>query len=145
LLEIGTMMETVRICLRASRVAEVAAFLSFGTNDLTQATLSFSREDAEKKFLSKYLETGILKDNPFEVIDEKGVGELMKMAILEARKAKKNIQIGVCGEHAGEPQSISFFDSINIDYVSCSPFRVPIAKLVAAQSALRKKGILKTG
>jgi pyruvate,orthophosphate dikinase len=138
-LKIGTMMETVRACLRGDRIAEVADFLSFGTNDLTQAVLSFSREDAENKFLAKYLELGLLKDNPFEVIDIKGVGRLMEVAIFWARREKKHIQIGVCGEQAGDPRSIIFFNSINIDYVSCSPYRVPIAKLVAAQSAIKQK------
>ena len=137
--KIGTMMETVRACLRGDRIAEVADFLSFGTNDLTQAVLSFSREDAENKFLAKYLELGLLKDNPFEVIDIKGVGRLMEVGIFWARREKKSIQIGVCGEQAGEPRSITFFNSINIDYVSCSPYRVPIAKLVAAQAAIRQK------
>ncbi len=138
-LKIGTMMETVRACLRGDRIARVADFLSFGTNDLTQAVLSFSREDAENKFLAKYLELGLLKDNPFEVIDVKGVGRLMEVAIFWARREKKNIQIGVCGEQAGDPRSITFFNSINIDYVSCSPYRVPIAKLVAAQAAIKQK------
>lgn len=138
-LKVGTMMETVRACMRAGRLAEVADFLSFGTNDLTQAVYSFSREDAEKKFLSTYLEIGILEDNPFEIIDIKGVGRLMETAIFWARRAKKDIQIGVCGEQAGEPTSIKFFHSINIDYVSCSPFRVPIAKLIAAQAAISQK------
>jgi pyruvate,orthophosphate dikinase len=140
-LKIGTMMETVRACLRADRVAEVADFLSFGTNDLTQAVLSFSREDAENKFLAKYLELGLLKDNPFEVIDIKGVGRLMEIAIFWAHRAKKNIQIGVCGEQAGEPRSITFFHAINIDYVSCSPYRVPVAKLIAAQAAINQKNL----
>jgi len=138
-LKVGTMMETVRACMRAGRLAEVADFLSFGTNDLTQAVYSFSREDAEKKFLSAYLEIGILEDNPFEIIDIKGVGRLMETAIFWARRAKKDIPIGVCGEHAGEPTSIKFFHAINVDYVSCSPFRVPIAKLIAAQAAISQK------
>ena len=138
-LKVGTMMETVRACMRAGRLAEVADFLSFGTNDLTQAVYSFSREDAEKKFLSTYLEIGILEDNPFEVIDIKGVGRLMETAIFWARRAKKDISIGVCGEQAGEPTSIRFFHAINVDYVSCSPFRVPIAKLIAAQAAISQK------
>ncbi len=138
-LKVGTMMETVRACMRAGRLAEVADFFSFGTNDLTQAVYSFSREDAEKKFLSTYLDIGILEDNPFEVIDVKGVGRLIETAIFWARRTKKDIEIGVCGEQAGEPRSIQFFNAINIDYVSCSPFRVPIAKLVAAQAALHQK------
>jgi len=138
-LKVGTMMETVRACMRAGRLAEVADFLSFGTNDLTQAVYSFSREDAEKKFLSTYLQIGILEDNPFEVIDVKGVGRLMETAIFWARRARKDIKIGVCGEQAGEPRSIQFFNAINVDYVSCSPFRVPIAKLVAAQAAIHQK------
>jgi pyruvate,orthophosphate dikinase len=138
-LKVGTMMETVRACMRAGRLAEVADFLSFGTNDLTQAVYSFSREDAEKKFLSTYLEIGILENNPFEIIDIKGVGRLMETAIFWARRAKKDIPIGVCGEQAGEPHSISFFHAINVDYVSCSPFRVPIAKLIAAQAAIKQK------
>jgi pyruvate,orthophosphate dikinase len=138
-LKVGTMMETVRACMRAGRLAEMADFLSFGTNDLTQAVYSFSREDAEKKFLSTYLEIGILENNPFEIIDIKGVGRLMETAIFWARRARKDIQVGVCGEHAGEPTSIKFFHAINVDYVSCSPFRVPIAKLIAAQAAIEQK------
>lgn len=134
--KIGVMMETVRACMRAGRLAEVADFLSFGTNDLTQAVYSFSREDAERKFLSTYLEIGILENNPFEIIDVKGVGRLMQTAIFWARRARKDIEIGVCGEQAGEPRSIQFFNALNIDYVSCSPFRVPIARLAAAQAAI---------
>jgi len=134
--KIGVMMETVRACMRAGRLAEVADFLSFGTNDLTQAVYSFSREDVERKFLSTYLEIGILEDNPFEIIDVKGVGRLMQTAIFWARRARKDIEIGVCGEQAGEPRSIQFFNALNIDYVSCSPFRVPIARLAAAQAAI---------
>jgi pyruvate, orthophosphate dikinase len=137
--KVGTMMETVRACMRAGRLAEVADFLSFGTNDLTQAVFSFSREDAEKKFLSTYLKVGILEDNPFEIIDIKGVGRLMETAIFWARRSKKDIPVGVCGEQAGEPHSIAFFHAINVDYVSCSPFRVPIAKLIAAQAAIKQK------
>ena len=138
-LKVGTMMETVRACMRAGKIAQVADFLSFGTNDLTQAVYSFSREDAEKKFLSTYLEIGVLEDNPFEIIDVKGVGRLMETAISWARRARKDIEIGVCGEHAGEPRSIRYFHAINTDYVSCSPFRVPVAKLVAAQAAIHQK------
>ncbi|MFC2020441.1 putative PEP-binding protein [Chloroflexota bacterium] len=137
-MKLGVMMETVRACMRAGHLAEELDFLSFGTNDLTQAAYSFSREDAEKKFLSAYLQLEILRDNPFEVLDIKGVGQLMETAILWARRAKKDIVIGVCGEHAGEPQSIRYLHTIGVDYVSCSPYRTPIAKLVAAQAAIQE-------
>jgi pyruvate,orthophosphate dikinase len=136
---VGTMMETVRACMRAGRLAEVADFFSFGTNDLTQAVFSFSREDAEQKFLSTYLKIGVLEDNPFEIVDVKGVGRLMETAIYWARKSKEDLEIGVCGEQAGEPRSIRFFHEVGVDYVSCSPFRVPIAKLIAAQAAIQDK------
>ena len=139
-IKVGIMMETVRACMRAGRLAQVADFFSFGTNDLTQAVFSFSREDVEKKFLSTYLEAGILQDNPFQILDEKGVSRLMETAISWARKEKKGFEIGVCGEHAGEPRSIRLFHNAGVDYVSCSPFRVPIAKLAAAQAAIEGKG-----
>jgi len=106
---------------------------------LTQAVYSFSREDAEKKFLSTYLQLGILQDNPFEVLDVKGVGRLMETAIFWARRGKKNIEIGVCGEQAGEPRSIQYLHEIGVDYISCSPYRIPIAKLAAAQAAIQAK------
>ncbi len=138
-MKIGVMMETVRACMRAGHLAEQVDFLSFGTNDLTQAVFSFSREDAEKKFLSTYLQLGILQDNPFEVLDIKGVGRLMETAIFWARRAKKEIEIGVCGEQAGEPNSIRYLHGTGVDYISCSPFRIPVAKLVAAQAALAGK------
>ena len=125
--------------MRAGHLAEEVDFFSFGTNDLTQAVFSFSREDAEKKFLSIYLQKGILQDNPFAVLDVKGVGRLMETAIFWARRAKKEIEIGVCGEQAGEPRTIRYLNSIGVDYVSCSPFRIPIAKLVAAQAAIQEK------
>ncbi len=125
--------------MRAGNLARETDFFSFGTNDLTQAVFSFSREDAEKKFLTTYLELGILQDNPFEVLDIKGVGRLMETAIFWARQAKKEIEIGVCGEQGGEPRTIRYLNSIGVDYVSCSPFRIPIAKLVAAQAALQTK------
>jgi pyruvate,orthophosphate dikinase len=140
-LRIGVMIETVRACMRAGQLASEVDFFSFGTNDLTQATFSFSREDAEKKFLSTYLELGILQDNPFEVLDIKGVGRLMETAIFWARRAKRKLEIGVCGEQAGEPRSISYLHGTGVDYVSCSPFRIPIAKLVAAQAALQGKSL----
>jgi len=135
----GVMMETVRACVRAGKLAHEADFFSFGTNDLTQAVLSFSREDVERKFLTTYLELGILQHNPFRILDVKGVGRLMETAISWARQAKEALEIGVCGEHAGEPESIRFFHQIGIDYLSCSPFRMPITKLVAAQAALEQK------
>ncbi|MBI4186030.1 MAG: pyruvate, phosphate dikinase [Chloroflexi bacterium] len=138
-MRVGVMMETVRACMRAGRMAREVDFLSFGTNDLTQAVFSFSREDAEKKFLTTYLQLGILQDNPFEVLDVKGVGRLMETAIFWARRAKSNIEIGICGEHGGEPGSIRYLHTIGVDYVSCSPFRIPVAKLVAAQAAIHGK------
>jgi len=138
-IKFGVMMETVRACMRAGHLAEQVDFFSFGTNDLTQAVFSFSREDAEKKFLSTYLDRGILQTNPFEILDTKGVGRLMETAIFWARRARNHIEIGVCGEHAGEPHSIGYLHTTGVDYVSCSPFRVPIAKLVAAQAALASR------
>ena len=137
--KLGIMMETVRSCMRADELAREADFFSFGTNDLTQATLSFSREDVERKFLNTYLELGILPHNPFQILDIKGVGRLMETAVSWARREKEALEIGVCGEHAGDPESIRFFHKIGIDYVSCSPFRIPVAKLVAAQAALEQK------
>ena len=134
----GTMVEVVRACLRATRLAEVAEFFSFGTNDLSQATFSFSREDAENKFLPLYLETGILRDNPFEVLDVKGVGRLMKLAIDWGRGARPDLVIGICGEHGGHPDSIRFCHWAGLDYVSCSAPRVPIARLAAAQAKIRE-------
>ena len=132
----GTMLEVVRACVRAGRMAQDAEFFSFGTNDLTQATFSFSREDAENKFLSAYNETGILQDNPFEVLDIKGVGQLMKMAVEDGRRTRPDLKIGICGEHGGDPVSIHFCHHIGINYVSCSGPRVPVARLAAAQARL---------
>ncbi|HVX02965.1 MAG TPA: pyruvate, phosphate dikinase [Nitrososphaera sp.] len=133
----GSMIEVVRSCLVADEIAQVADFLSFGTNDLTQATFSFSREDAEGKFLPFYLEKGVIGVNPFQSIDQKGVGRLMKMTIEMARKVKKDMEIGICGEHGGDPKSIEFCTTIGLDYVSASSHRIPIAILAAAQSAIR--------
>ena len=135
----GVMIETVRAAMQAGSLAQVVDFFSFGTNDLTQATLSFSREDAEKKFLPAYLQVGVLKENPFEVLDVDGVGRVMQIAVSAGRHAKAKLDIGVCGEQGGEPRSIQFIASTGINYVSCSPFRVPVAKLVAAQIALKNK------
>ncbi len=132
----GTMVEVVRACMRAENLAEVAEFFSFGTNDLTQATFSFSREDAENKFLPMYNERGILQDNPFEVLDVKGVGRLMALAVDWGRASRPGLKVGICGEHGGHPASIRFCDSIGLDYVSCSAPRVPIARLAAAHAAI---------
>jgi pyruvate,orthophosphate dikinase len=132
----GSMLEVVRACMRAGRMAEMAEFFSFGTNDLTQATFSFSREDAENKFLPAYNETGILQDNPFEVLDVKGVGQVMKIAVQNGRNTNPELKIGICGEHGGHPASIRFCHHIGLNYVSCSGPRVPIARLAAAQAKL---------
>lgn len=139
-LEFGTMMEVVRACMRAENLAEVAEFFSFGTNDLTQATFSFSREDAENKFLPMYNTKHILQDNPFEVLDVKGVGKLMELAVKWGRTTRDNLKVGICGEHGGHPQSIIFCHGIGLNYVSCSGPRVPIARLAAAHAALLEKG-----
>jgi len=134
--QFGTMIELPRAALTAGQIAETAEFFSFGTNDLTQTTLGCSRDDAEGKFLARYLEMGILKDNPFETIDQAGVGAIMQQAIAAGRQTRANLKLGICGEHGGEPRSVEFFHRIGLDYVSCSPFRVPIARLAAAQAAL---------
>ncbi|NBC48421.1 MAG: pyruvate, phosphate dikinase [Gammaproteobacteria bacterium] len=132
----GTMVEVVRACMRAESLAEEAEFFSFGTNDLTQAVFSFSREDAENKFLPLYNQSNILQDNPFEVLDVEGVGKLMQLAVDWGRAARKDLHVGICGEHGGHPGSISFCDEAGLDYVSCSGPRVPVARLAAAQAAL---------
>jgi len=134
----GSMLEVVRACMRAGRMAETAEFFSFGTNDLTQATFSFSREDAENKFLPAYNEAGILQDNPFEVLDVKGVGEVMKIAVERGRGTRPELKIGICGEHGGHPASIEFCHGLGLTYVSCSGPRVPIARLAAAQAQLKQ-------
>jgi pyruvate,orthophosphate dikinase len=135
----GTMIEVVRACMRAGRLAEVADFFSFGTNDLTQATFSFSREDAENKFLPLYNQRKILQDNPFDVLDVKGVGRLMMIAIEWGRRTKPDLKIGICGEHGGHPESVQFSHSIGLSYVSCSVPRLPIARLAAAHAKLMEK------
>jgi pyruvate,orthophosphate dikinase len=132
----GTMMEVVRACMRAESLAEEAEFFSFGTNDLTQATFSFSREDAENKFLPMYNQNKILQDNPFEVLDVKGVGRLMELAVGWGRATRPDMKVGICGEHGGHPASIRFCHRVGLTYVSCSGPRVPIARLAAAQAAL---------
>ena len=133
------MIETVRACTRASQLAENVEFFSFGTNDLTQAAFSFSREDAENKFLPMYNEYEILQDNPFEVLDIQGVGQLIKMAVDRGRAEKKDLKIGICGEQGGHPASIRFCHYAGLDYVSCSGPRVPIARLAAAVAKLTEK------
>jgi len=136
----GTMIEIPRAAVTAAEIAEVAEFFSFGTNDLTQMTFGYSRDDAEAGFLLKYVEDGILPKNPFQTIDRDGVGQLMKWAVENGRKTRPDLEVGICGEHGGDPDSIEFCHSINQNYVSCSPFRVPVARLAAAQAALREKG-----
>jgi pyruvate,orthophosphate dikinase len=138
-LNVGTMVETPRAALTAADVAKHADFFSFGTNDLTQTTFAFSRDDAEGKFLARYLEMKILAESPFEVIDTVGVGRLMKIAIGDGRRVKHALEIGICGEHGGEPRSVRFFHDAGLDYVSCSPYRIPVAKLAAAQAALSRE------
>ena len=137
---VGTMIEVPRACVRAGSIAEIAEFFSFGTNDLTQTTLGFSRDDAEGKFLTHYLQDGILKRNPFETLDQSGVGDLMRIAVDRAT-AVKDIKLGICGEHGGEPASVGFCHRLGLDYVSCSPYRVPVARLAAAQAALAESGV----
>jgi pyruvate,orthophosphate dikinase len=141
---IGTMIETPRAAIRADEIAEEADFFSFGTNDLTQMTFGFSRDDVESKMMPAYLEQGLLKRNPFETIDRGGVGELVKTGAARGRSVRKGLKLGVCGEHGGDPESIALFYEAGLDYVSCSPFRVPIARLAAAQSVLSAAGGKKT-
>ncbi len=133
----GTMIEIPRAALTAGEIAEEAEFFSFGTNDLTQMTLGFSRDDAEGKFIPLYLEKGILANNPFAAVDQIGVGKLMKMAIKEGRETRPDLDVGICGEHGGEPSSVEFCHKINLNYVSCSPFRIPVARLAAAQAQIK--------
>jgi pyruvate, orthophosphate dikinase len=135
----GTMIETVRACTRARKLAASAEFFSFGTNDLTQATFSFSREDAENKFLPMYNDSGILQDNPFEVLDVHGVGQLINMAVFNGRKVRSDLKIGICGEQGGHPESIRFCHHVGLNYVSCSGPRVPVARLAAANAKLREE------
>src|SRR3989304_635171 len=132
------MIEVPPAALPAAQIARVAEFFSFGTNDLTQMTFGYSRDDAERNFLLKYVEDGILPKNPFQTIDQDGVGRLMKMAVEDGRKARVDLEVGICGEHGGDPESVEFCHRVAMDYVSCSPFRVPIAKLAAAQAVLKE-------
>jgi pyruvate,orthophosphate dikinase len=136
----GTMVEIPRAAVTAAEIAQVAEFFSFGTNDLTQMTFGYSRDDAERNFLVTYVEQGILPKNPFQTLDREGVGRLMKMAVDDGRQSRPNLEVGICGEHGGDPASIEFCHIIGNNYVSCSPFRVPIARLSAAQAALKFRG-----
>ncbi|MDD4262323.1 MAG: PEP-utilizing enzyme, partial [Syntrophaceticus schinkii] len=136
---IGTMIELPRACLLADQIGKIADFFSFGTNDLTQTTFGFSRDDAEGKFIPQYIEKKILADNPFAVLDRDGVGKLVKMGVELGRSTNPELVVGICGEHGGDPSSVEFCHSVGLNYVSCSPYRVPIARLAAAQAALRLK------
>ena len=133
--EIGTMIEIPRAALTADRIAEAAKYFSFGTNDLTQMTFGYSRDDIAS-FLPVYLDKKILSVDPFQVLDQKGVGQLVKMAVEKGRAVRPNLRTGICGEHGGEPSSVKFCAKIGLNYASCSPFRVPIARLAAAQAAI---------
>ncbi|PIU02490.1 MAG: pyruvate, phosphate dikinase, partial [Candidatus Diapherotrites archaeon CG09_land_8_20_14_0_10_32_12] len=136
--KIGTMIEIPRACIIADQIAKEAEFFSFGTNDLTQMTFGFSRDDVGK-FTPEYIEKGILEKDPFQVIDKEGVGTLVKMGVEKGRKARKNLKIGICGEHGGDPSSVEFCHNVKMTYVSCSPYRVPIARLAAAHAKLKEK------
>jgi pyruvate,orthophosphate dikinase len=138
---LGTMIEVPRAALTADEIAQYADFFSFGTNDLTQTTFAFSRDDAEAKFLKDYFDNKILTVNPFEVLDRKGVGKLMRLAVEAGRKSNPRLKVGICGEHGGEPSSVEFCHELSLDYVSCSPYRVPVARLVAAQAVVRGEAI----
>ena len=132
----GTMIEIPRAALTADEIATEAEFFSFGTNDLTQMTFGYSRDDAEKSLLMEYVERGVLPKNPFQTIDPEGVGQLVKSATKKGRETRSDLEIGICGEHGGDPDSIALCHNAGLNYVSCSPFRVPIARLAAAQAIL---------
>ena len=135
---VGTMIEVPRAAVTANQIAEVAEFFSFGTNDLTQMTLGFSRDDIAK-FLPVYLDKGILKNDPFQILDRNGVGQLIREAVFKGRSTRETLKCGICGEHGGEPSSVEFCHYAGLNYVSCSPFRVPIARLAAAQAAVESE------
>ena len=132
----GTMVEIPRAAVTADEIASIAEFFSFGTNDLTQMTYGYSRDDAERSFLVTYIEQGILPKNPFQTLDRDGVGRLMRMAVEDGRRARPNLEVGICGEHGGDPASIEFCHLVGNNYVSCSPFRVPVARLAAAHAVI---------
>jgi pyruvate,orthophosphate dikinase len=136
--QVGTMIEVPRGALTADEIAQTAEFFSFGTNDLTQTALGISRDDMGN-FLMPYTENEIFKKNPFASLDQVGVGELVKMAIAKGRSTRPNIKLGICGEHGGDPESVKFFHRVGLNYVSCSPYRVPVARLAAAQAAIEEK------
>src|SRR5438552_4306637 len=138
---IGTMIELPRAALTADKIAQHASFFSFGTNDLTQTTLGLSRDDSGR-FLPSYVERGILPEDPFQVLDQEGVGKLMEIAVRLGRGTRTDLKVGICGEHGGEPASVKFCHRLGMNYVSCSPFRVPIARLAAAQAALEEQGVI---
>jgi pyruvate,orthophosphate dikinase len=133
--QVGTMIELPRAALRADDLAETAEFFSFGTNDLTQTTFGISRDDSGK-FMDHYLRKGIIEKDPFVSLDQEGVGDLIRIAVERGRSTRPNVKLGICGEHGGDPTSIAFCERVGLDYVSCSPYRVPIARLAAAQAAL---------
>jgi pyruvate,orthophosphate dikinase len=137
---VGTMIETPRAALAAGEIAGVAEFFSFGTNDLTQMTFGFSRDDVEGRFMSEYLEHKLLRANPFETLDQEGVGELVRLGVERGRATRADLKLGICGEHGGDPASVEFCEQVGLDYVSCSPYRVPIARLAAAHAALGHDG-----
>jgi pyruvate,orthophosphate dikinase len=138
--KVGTMIELPRAAIIADQMAKYSEFFSFGTNDLTQTTFGISRDDAEGKFLLYYVEHGLLPENPFQVLDEDGVGYLIKLAIEKGRRIRPELEVGICGEHGGDPKSIEFCHQAGLNYVSCSPFRVPVARLAAAQAVLKEQG-----
>ena len=135
------MIELPRACVRADEIAEHADFFSFGTNDLTQTTLGFSRDDIEGKILARYIDMKIFDRSPFETIDQPGVGQFVRMAAWLGRSKRKDLHLGICGEHGGDPDSIDFFHHSGLDYVSCSPYRVPVARVAAAQAAIRDDSV----
>jgi pyruvate,orthophosphate dikinase len=138
--KVGTMIELPRAAITADQMAEYSEFFSFGTNDLTQTTYGISRDDAEGKFLLYYVENGLLPENPFQVLDPEGVGYLVKLAVEKGRKVRPELEVGICGEHGGDPKSIHFCHGAGLNYVSCSPFRVPVARLAAAHASLKEQG-----
>jgi pyruvate,orthophosphate dikinase len=137
---VGTMIETPRAAITAGEIAEVAQFFSFGTNDLTQMVFGFSRDDIEGRIMTRYLEDRLLAANPFETLDQRGVGALVRSACEQGRATRSDLKLGICGEHGGDPASVHFCHEVGLDYVSCSPFRVPIARLAAAHAALGASG-----